>query len=112
MPISIFASLNNRSEIHLGVVGGLLMQTHNKVNIVKTGDQNSNEILDQNGYLDAYKSCDLSMNLGYGYWISQRFKLQLSGKLGLVDISKNNVFRSNSINKVNAISIGLHYKIW
>jgi hypothetical protein len=111
-PISISTQINRKGEAQFGVISGLLLQSHNKVSIVKTGDQNSTENYDEKGYVDAYENFDFSFTLGYSHYISKRIKLKLSGKIGIVDISKNAIFKSNSYNNINSLSFGVHFQLW
>jgi len=111
LPIAFYYSFEKKSELQFGFSGGLLLQSLNKVSIIKTGDQNSVETFNQKGYVSAYTPYDFSLISGYNYAITKHLSLQITGKVGLLDISNNRIFRSEHKNKINAISLGLHYAL-
>jgi hypothetical protein len=111
LPVTFYYSLKKKSELQFGFSSGLLLQSLNKVSIIKTGDQNSVETYNQKGYVSAYTPYDFSLISGYNYAITKHLYLQITGKVGLLDISNNRIFRSEHKNKINAISLGIHYAL-
>jgi hypothetical protein len=111
LPMVYQYQTGKKSGLTFGLKPGYLLQTYSTVEIIKSGDIESQEKFDQSGYTSAFNKFNLNASLAYKYSLTKRINIETSINYGLIDLTKNDVFKSTQKNRLSNIQFGLNYQL-
>ncbi len=111
LPMVYQYQAGKKSGLTIGLKPAYLLQTYSTVEIIKSGDIESQEKYEQSGYNTAFNRFNLSASLGYKYSLTKRINIETSINHGFIDLTKNEVFKTNQKNRLSNIQIGLNYQL-
>lgn len=111
IPLSVMYRTDPKNMFELGVSFLILVQTAEKVQTIKTGEENTKTVSYEKGYYSAINPYDLQLSLGYTRFVSEKWCFQTKAYYGLWDVSKNAVFKSEKNERNQGLTLGLGYKL-
>ncbi len=114
LPIFLQTKLSDKNFIDFGFSYSHLLTTSSDIKIIKTdyfGEKTENKF-SKNGYMNAFENNDFSVLLAYEFLFYERFKAILRFNYGLKDITKNNYFENEIINKNINFKILISYNLY
>ncbi len=96
IPIHLIRSFE-QSQVLIGMSASYLLNAKGTMQktVVSDFEINDEGIINQNGYQSAYNRLDITLNLGYEYSIYKNLNAGIAAQIGLMDISKNEIFQNN-----------------
>lgn len=107
LPLSVYYAVHGRHGLTGGVAFSYLVRS---ADLLKKPDQTRYNIK-ANGYFGAFAPFDVQLNIGYTYMLSPRIMITGSYHQGVIDITKNNVFRSGSYNTNSGARLTIGYQL-
>lgn len=108
IPIGLLLELNNHHWIQLGVQYGHLLQSTDYVQSNDAKTQNGMV----NGYTDAINPIDWQIFAGYTYLFKNNMTVSGGYHFGLSDVSNNQQFKSNAMDRNNTLKLSVGYRIF
>jgi hypothetical protein len=106
LPVNIYYHLQPKHHLSVGASIAYLIQSEDLIK-QQTDLSYSQNV---NGYYAPYQRFDATVNLGYSYLINTKWIGSISYHQGLIDITKNTPFKSDTYNTNSGLRIGLGYQ--
>jgi hypothetical protein len=107
IPVNIHYNLVKNHYVNAGVTFAYAIQASSDVT---RADQDKSQT--EYGYLNALNRKDIKLSIGYSYMAGKKWIVTSAYQYGLMDISTNAQFKSNSIDRNSGIRITLGYKLF
>jgi hypothetical protein len=107
LPVTVYYALHGRHGLSGGFAFSYLVRS---ADLLKKPDQTKYNI-NTNGYFGAFAPFDVQLNIGYTYMLRPRIMLSASYNQGVIDITKNNIFRSDSYNTNSGARFTIGYQL-
>jgi hypothetical protein len=107
IPVNIHYNVVKNHYVNAGVTFAYAIQASSDVT---NADQDKSQT--EYGYLNALNRKDIQLSIGYSYMAGKKWIVTSAYQYGLMDISTNAQFKSNSIDRNSGIRITLGYKLF
>lgn len=107
MPVNVHYLLHGRHGLTAGASFNYLVSS---ADLVKKPGQVTYEEKAAN-YYTAFSPVDVQLSMGYTFMCTSRIMLAATGHYGLVDVTRNNVFRNNSAYHHSGLRLTIGYQL-
>lgn len=108
LPLNIHYAFAKNHFINAGVSFSYLIQS---AELIKTQNETVKEKHD-NGHKQAINSYDAQVNFGYMAFLPKGFNIALNYHYGLMDVSKNESFKSNTFDRNSGLRLTVGYRLF
>lgn len=114
LPVNAAYRLGHRTQVSAGVGLSILAQSENVVSVTEevNGQTTLQEEFRQDGYVSGFNGINTYLNVGLNYYISGNTTWGLTYQYGLSDVTRNDFYRNDGMDRNSRLSAYVRFNVF